>query len=260
MFKSEEEIYFTVIAGGTVLLMLVSIVIIAVIKYQNRIYKHRKEQAQLHAKFSQTLLESQLEIQEQTFRHISAELHDNLGQVASLIKINLFTIDLNDAAKAKDKIDNTKELTRQLLTDIKSLSVSLSSDKIAKTGLCQALATEVERLNKTGQFIATFTEVGHLPIIDNDKATILYRMVQEILNNMVKHSRAKKISVVLSASEKYINLALSDDGIGFSISEKINSGGAGLTNLQNRAVLINATLYVQSAPGNGSKTTIELGI
>ena len=260
MFKSEEEIYLTVIAGGTVLLMLVSIVIIAVIKYQNRIYKHRKEQAQLHAKFSQTLLESQLEIQEQTFRHISAELHDNLGQVASLIKINLFTIDLNDAAKAKDKIDNTKELTRQLLTDIKSLSVSLSSDKIAKTGLSQALATEVERLNKTGQFIATFTEVGHLPIIDNDKATILYRMVQEILNNMVKHSRAKKISVVLSASEKYINLALSDDGIGFSISEKINSGGAGLTNLQNRAVLINATLYVQSAPGNGSKTTIELGI
>ena len=80
------------------------------------------------------------------------------------------------------------------------------------------------------------------------------------LGNLALMFPSNKISVVLSASEKYINLALSDDGIGFSISEKMNSGGAGLTNLQNRAVLINATLYVQSAPGNGSKTTIELGI
>ncbi len=260
MFKTDQEIYFTVIAGGAVMVMLVSIIIIAVIKYQNRIYKHRKEQAQLHAKFSQTLLESQLEIQEQTFRHISSELHDNLGQVASLIKINLFTIELNDIGKAKDKIENTKELTRQLLTDIKSLSVSLNSDRIAKTGLSVALATEVERLNKTGQFNATYTEVGHLPLLDNDKATILYRMVQEILNNMVKHSRAKKITVLLDASEKLIRLELADDGIGFSITEKINSGGAGLLNLQNRAALINAKLYVQSAPGNGSQTTIELPV
>ncbi len=260
MFKTDQEIYFTVIAGGAVMVMLVSIIIIAVIKYQNRIYKHRKEQAQLQAQFSQTLLESQLEIQEQTLRHISSELHDNLGQVASLIKINLFTIELNDADKAKDKIENTKELTRQLLSDIKSLSVSLSSDRIAKTGLSQALSTEVERLNKTGQFIAIFNQVGDLPILDNDKATILYRMVQEVLNNMVKHSRAKKITVLLNASEKLITLIISDDGIGFSISEKMNSGGAGLSNLQNRATLIKATLLMQSTPGNGSQTTIELPV
>ncbi len=260
MFKSDQEIYFTVIAGGAVMVMLVSIIIIAVIKYQNRIYKHRKEQAQLHAKFSQTLLESQLEIQEQTLRHISSELHDNLGQVASLIKINLFTIDVNEPDKANEKIENTKELTRQLLTDIKSLSVSLGSDRIAKAGLSQALETEVDRLNKTGQFVATFTEVGHLPILDNDKATILYRMAQEVLNNMVKHSRAKKITVLLNASEKFITLTISDNGIGFSISEKMNSGGAGLTNLQNRAALINAKLYMQSAPGEGSQTTIELPV
>ncbi|MEP7228648.1 MAG: sensor histidine kinase [Ginsengibacter sp.] len=260
MFKSDQEIYFTVIAGGAVMVMLVSIIIIAVIKYQNRIYKHRKEQAQLHAKFSQTLLESQLEIQEQTLRHISTELHDNLGQVASLIKINLFTIDVTEPDKANEKIENTKELTRQLLTDIKSLSVSLSSDRIAKAGLSPAIETEVDRLNKTGQFVATFTEVGHLPILDNDKATILYRMAQEVLNNMVKHSRAKKITVLLNASEKFITLTISDNGIGFSISEKMNSGGAGLANLQNRAALINAKLHMQSAPGEGSQTTIELPV
>ena len=258
MFKTDHEIYFTVIAGGAVMVMLVSIIIIAVVKYQNRIYKHRKEQAQLHAKFSHTLLESQLEIQEQTFRHISSELHDNLGQIASLIKINLFTIELDEMDKAREKIENTKDLTRQLLSDIKSLSVSLSSDRIAKTGLSQALATEVDRLNKTGQFIASFTQGGNLTLLDNDKATILYRMVQEVLNNMVKHSRAKNISVSLNASEKLVILALKDDGVGFSISEKMNSGGAGLTNLQNRAALINALLYVQSSPGNGSQTTIEL--
>ena len=94
----------------------------------------------------------------------------------------------------------------------------------------------------------------------NDKATILYRMAQEVLNNMVKHSRAKKITVLLNASEKLITLVISDDGIGFSISEKMNSGGAGLSNLQNRAALIKATLLMQSTPGNGSQTTIELPV
>ncbi len=85
-------------------------------------------------------------------------------------------------------------------------------------------------------------------------------MVQEVLNNMIKHSRAKNINVLLNASERLISLTISDDGIGFSISEKINSGGAGLLNLQSRAALLKASLYVQSAPGSGSKTTIELPI
>lgn len=221
-------------------------------------YKRRKISKEREKHFSQILLQSQLEIQEQTLRQISRELHDNLGQVASLIKINLNTLQLNDALKAAEKIENTKELTRQLIGDIKSLSVSLSSERIAQIGLVKALQTEVDRLNKTEQFEAVLIQESKIPAIDKDKAIILYRMAQEALNNMVKHSGAQHINVFLNAYENLFILVLSDDGVGFNINEKLNSGGAGLANLQLRADLINAQLTIQSTPGNGTRISIEL--
>jgi signal transduction histidine kinase len=222
--------------GFVIALVLLGLFILLLsILYSQKQTKNKNERLKLQSQFSQTLLQSQLEIQEQTLRHISHELHDNLGQVASLIKINLNTLQLHDTAKATEKIEHTKELTRQLIGDLKSLSVSLGSERIAQTGLVKALQTEVERLNRTEQFEAVFLQEGKMPVVNNDKAIILYRMAQEALNNTVKHSGAKHINILLNTRENLFTLAIHDDGVGFNVNEKLNSGGAGLTNLQNRA-------------------------
>jgi signal transduction histidine kinase len=244
-----EKLYYIIIIA-TFVFFLLTFFIIYVGVYQNR------------RKFflKQEFLKAQMEIKEQTLQHIGRELHDNLGHIASIIKINLHTLtkDLDNAAKALDKIEATKDLTRQLIGDLKSLSVSLGADRIAQSGLAKALETEVDRLNKTGQFTATITQEGNLPAIEKGKVVILFRMAQEILNNMVKHSGARHITVRLNASENSFILAFSDDGVGFDIDKKKNSGGAGLLNLQHRAKLINAQLTMQSSPGNGSRVIIEL--
>lgn len=258
MFNTPEEIFYSVIAGVLLMIFIGLIFILSIVRYQNRLHKHQQEKLKLQEDFSTTLLQSQLEIQEQTFQHISRELHDNLGQVASLIKINLTTLKLDDAAKASEKIEDTKELTRQLIGDIKSLSVSMNSDRITQSGLAKALEMEVGRLNKTGLFNAYYKQTGIVPVIKNDTTMILYRMVQEILNNMVKHSEAKSICVNLTVSESLFILALSDDGKGFNMDEQLKSGGSGLQNLQKRAALINAKLYMQSSPGNGTSVSVEL--
>jgi signal transduction histidine kinase len=240
----------------TLIVLLIAVVFIFIlVTYSN---KRKKKYLFEKLEFNDTLLKSQIEIQEQTLQHISRELHDNLGQVASLIKINLTTLKLHEHEKAVEKIEDTKELTRQLIADIKALSVSLGSDRLAQTGLAKAIETEVERLNKTGEFIATYQLYGSMPDIDPDKALILYRMAQEVLNNMVKHSQAKHINILLHVNENVFILAFSDDGIGFNAEEKINASGAGLRNLQSRALLINAQLHIESLPGNG--TTITIGL
>ncbi|MGL6269108.1 MAG: sensor histidine kinase, partial [Chitinophagaceae bacterium] len=226
--------------------------------YQKRKKILVKESETLKLEFEKQLMQSRLEIQEQTLRHISHELHDNLGQVASLIKINLNTLSLNDAEKATAKIEHTKEITRQLITDIKALSVSLGADRIAQTGLVKALQTEVERLNKTDAFLASFSQHGSIPELNQDKSVILYRMAQEILNNMVKHSGALHIDISLQGSENLFILELNDDGAGFDVTVKKQSGGAGLRNLETRAKLINAQLIMESIPGKGTRVRIEL--
>jgi two-component system NarL family sensor kinase len=247
-----------VLAITLLLLLITSFVILFLFFYQKRYYQHKKEKEELQSQFAQTLLQSQIEIQEQTLQHIGRELHDNLGQIASLIKINLNTLQLSDMEKAVDKIENTKDLTRQLITDIKSLSVSLGSDRITQTGLAKGIEIEMDRLNKTGQFTATYQLLGPMPAIDNDKAIILYRMTQEVLNNIVKHSKAKQIDISLHSTDKLFILACKDDGVGFNVDEKRTASGAGLRNLKSRAQLIDARLNIQSTPGIGSLVTIEL--
>ena len=113
MFDKKEEIYYAVIITSVFVFVLIGIIIYALLLYLKRKRNHLVDKAV----FKQTLLSSQLEIREQTLRYIGKELHDNLGQVASLIKINLNTLQLTDLQKAADKIENTKDLTRQLIAD-----------------------------------------------------------------------------------------------------------------------------------------------
>lgn len=242
------------------LLVMAAFLVLFAIEYIRKKNRHKLERADLQKQFSQTLLQSQLEIKEQTLSHISRELHDNLGQVASLIKINLNTLPTPEPEKAAEKLENTKALMRELIADIKRLSLNLNGDRILRLGLAGALAADVELLNKSEQFEARFHTSGSMPAIDNDKMIILYRMAQEVLNNIVKHSAAKQITVSLTAQENLVILALSDDGKGFSPEAQQQNAGSGLQNLQHRARLINAQLAIQSSPGKGSQITIELPV
>ena len=117
--------------------------------------------------------------------------------MASLIKIYLNTIKFEDQLKARQKVEDAKALLRQLINDLKLLSVSLNSDRVAQLGIVKGLETEIERLKKTDQLEVTFIQKDQPPEMDNDTTIILYRMAQEIINNMMKHSKAKRIGIVL---------------------------------------------------------------
>src|SRR5688572_890805 len=127
-----------IIAFVIAFLLLGLFIILLSILYSRKQVRNRKEKERAQEQFRQMLLQSRLEIREQTLQYLSRELHDNLGQIASLIKINLHTIKVSDPEKAIQKIENTKELTIQLITDIKLLSVSLGADRITQGGLAKA--------------------------------------------------------------------------------------------------------------------------
>jgi len=258
MSKEFEDIVILILIVSLLFVIFSITIIISIYRYNKKQQKHAQEKIHLQSQFSHALLQSQLEIKEQTLQHLGYELHDNLGQVASLIKINLNTLHLDDAERAAQKIEDTKELVRQLITDLKSLSISLNSDRVAQQGLEKSLENEKERLTKTGQFIVTLEKQGSIPVLDANTTTILYRMAQEIINNIVKHSGAKHIRILLTAAEKLLTLVFIDDGVGFDQQEKIKSGGSGLMNLQSRAKLINAQLFIQSTSEKGTTVSIEM--
>lgn len=259
MQKFESDLVFIFTASFFFLILIFFVVLILVVRYR----KKRRENEEMRAVFSEQLLSSKVEIQEQTLQYISRELHDNIGQIASLVKLNLNTISLSDSEKAAKKIANTKELMSQLLIDLKLLSTSLNTDKIAKIGIIKAIQIEVEKMNKIGLFLVSLEVDNNLPIIDSEREIIIFRMVQEVLNNTMKHSEAANIKVYLNYGNKIFDIIISDDGKGFDVAKKMADSedmGNGLTNLENRARVINGNYKIESTVGKGTINTISIPI
>lgn len=262
MSPESYQIVIGIVVIIIVLLIAVAFIFILV-TYANKKKKlFLKEKQILQSQYQQSLLQSQLEIQEQTFNHISKEIHDNLGIVASVIKINLNTIQLNNPAQSQEKINETKELVKQLILDLKLLTLNLSSDRITQLGLLQLLYADVDRINKSGVFNLILNANGNPYRMEPDKEIILYRMSQEILNNAIKYSGANNVAISLYFHEKNFILTVQDDGIGFNAAELLKTGlqkgHNGLHNLQKRSALINAQLTVTSTPGKGTNISIDL--
>ncbi len=257
--KLNTDQLFILVSLFFFLLLVFLIVITLAIRYRKR----KRENEDLKIAFAQTLLKSRLEIQEQTLQHISREIHDNLGQVASLIKINLNTLQPENVSDTNRKIENTRELVRQLITDLKHLSTTLNTDKITKKGLVKALEFESERLKKTGLFNSVFTQHDNIPVIEADKTIILYRMSQEIINNSIKHADARNINMDLYYKGNIFTLVIADDGIGFDVNARINDNidsGNGLGNLISRAKIINAEIKFLKREDKGTEVKIIMSI
>lgn len=235
-----------------VLLFAVAIILLV------RIYKKSKtklilEKELMSSRFEQTLLNAKLEIQEQTFSHISSEIHDNVLQILGLARLNLNRMEEDGDVQKIVLID--KQMG-EAIADLRNLSHSLSTDVIRNTGWIKAAQRLLADLEKTGTCKVSFSAEENLPVLENEKHIILFRMIQEIINNIIKHAKAGHIKFTAGKTPGQIIVAIEDDGKGFQI-EKV-AKGAGLQNLETRSAMIGAKMKIQSAPGSGTCVTIAV--
>jgi two-component system NarL family sensor kinase len=213
------------------------------------------EQERLTENFREELLRTQLEIQEQTFKTISQEIHDNIGQVLSLAKMNLATSDIEQEHKSSEKVYMAKDLVSKAIQDLRDLSRTLNTETIVSMGLLKAIETELQLIQKTASIETAINVEGTVNRLEPQKELILFRIVQEALHNVIKHSNARQVTVNAVYSNQYLYLKISDDGHGFNISEE--TAGSGLRNMQSRAKLIGAEWSISS---NGQGTLINISI
>ena len=126
--------------------MIIPFIIIMGFQYKQKQIKHIREKEKIQSQFQQTLLQSQLEIQEQTLHNISQEIHDNIGQVLSLTKLNIQTIDIYQPEKALIKINDSRELLTNAIRDLRNLARSMNTAYISEMGLLRSIGYEVEMI------------------------------------------------------------------------------------------------------------------
>jgi two-component system NarL family sensor kinase len=264
MPQKEYEI-ITGIIVVVFILLLAGIFIIALVSFNNqRKKRHIDEKLTMQSNFQQELLRTQLEIQEQTLKNISQEIHDNIGQVLSLAKFNLGTIDISQTDKLQQKIDDSKNLVGKVIQDLRDMAKSLDTDYVVQMGLARSIEYEMEMIAKTEAFDTSFEINGNVYKFDQQKELIVFRIVQETLNNIIKHSNASRIKVDLNYGLSNFRISVNDNGQGFSANQsqeqERSTGGLGIKNMRNRASLIGAEFNILSKGGEGTLVEISLPI
>jgi signal transduction histidine kinase len=257
-----QNISLTIAITTLFLLLVGAIAARYIFLFQERKFRNREEIAALRETFSQTLLQSKLEIQEQTLDHISKELHANVGHLASLIQIGLEELSMKTSGTLRESALETRGLAGQLLAELKAVNASLNTDHIMHIGLEHALKNELQRIGKAKNYIIAFARNGQEYPLSPEHEIILYRLCQEALNNIVLYSQAKHVSITLNYLESVFRLEIKDDGVGFDPDEALKrsaeKSSTGLLNMKKRASLINGTIVIDSSPGKGTKVVIEI--
>ncbi|MBB3054569.1 sensor histidine kinase [Mucilaginibacter gotjawali] len=210
--------------------------------------------------FQNTLIQTQLEVQEQTMQTIGADLHDNIGQLLSLTSLTLNSIELDNEAKARQKINDSIDLTLRSIKEMRLLGHLLQGDQLVALGLPEAIRQEVSWMERSGRYEIVYVPGEELPAAGNpDKDLIIFRIVQEIFNNIIKHAAATQISIALDHFDGKLNLSMIDNGVGFNTdSLPAGKAGIGLQNIRKRAAIIGGEAVITSNPGEGSRVTVSI--
>jgi two-component system, NarL family, sensor kinase len=250
-----QQSFNNLLPGVLILFSYLMLILFFVITLGMRYRKKKKEKDLLESEYKNQLLKTQIEIQSQTLQTISQEIHDNVGQVLSLVKLNLSTL----KPEEEKKLQHTKQLVSKAINDLRDLSRSLYGNKIAELGLADAIDNELKILQNSGQFKTSFSILGEPFKLEPQKEMVVYRMLQESLNNAIKHSKAQNLNVVLKYDAGMFRLTIADDGVGFNTHHVPAAQlGMGLKSMQSRAALIGAQFFIESSKNNGTSISIEL--
>jgi signal transduction histidine kinase len=251
--RANEEVIFTIIVVIIILVFLAIVFLVALARHNQRRNKLLFENQKIKKDFEQTLLNTQLEIQEQTLMHISREIHDNIGQVLSLARLQLHSLSTNGQ---EDDIEYTDNLLEKAITDLRALSHSLNTNSIKDEGFSASIIKVLRQFENTGKFKTSFIDETNFSVSD-DHGIILFRIIQEVLSNVVKHADATEIIIRIEKMGDRTTINIIDNGKGFDLENlKSAESGIGIRNITDRAMIIGAKLSLISQQNIG--TTVRI--
>lgn len=234
----------------TVVLMMVSLYGIF-IKKKSALLLDQQRQIAL---YDQELAIAQVEIKEQTLNYIGQELHDDLGQKLSVARLMTNKISSPSNADEKEIAMEINSLLGECIQDIRNLSKVFITKQVEYFGFVESLEREVFRIKRLNLLEVDY-EINNPDLdINSDHALILFRIVQECITNVIKHSKSKKIELKVVETPNNIRIFVNDNGVGFE--SNIKNDGSGLQNMKSRANIINAEFHIDSVLNKGTKIKI----
>jgi len=257
MLKAPTEFIIIFIIVSVILVLVLAVFIsIIIYKYQQKQNIYFKEIEELKILHENSLLQAQLEIQEQTIQNISKEIHDNIGQKLSLAKLHLNTLIYQGRESKNNVLDESVAIIGDVITELTDISRSMNNEILLNNGLLKALEYEGKILEQSGKFSFTLSVKGSPVFLEASIELILFRIAQEAIANILKHAMASRIEININYGQEKLSMCVSDNGNGFN--GQSSSSGTGLLNMKKRAQSLKGMLAVESQPGKGTCIKVEI--
>lgn len=252
------EIVLIYIVGTLGMIVLAGAILFFFITYQKRLLKKELEINKMKAEQQDEILRNTILAQEKERKRIAQDLHDEVGAMLSVVKLNISRFEKKaENPSVKGIASETKTYLDDVITQVRRISRALMPPSLEKLGLDYAIEDLVNWVNKTGQIDITYRKSGSPFRFDNDKELVVFRIFQELLNNALKHARASSISVKARYGANTLAVSVSDNGVGFE-PEQMTKTGLGLRNLDSRIQILNARIKLKSKPGKGTTAILAV--
>lgn len=243
------------------LAVLSLLIILLAMSYYNRLkLKQRAILQQEIMKQQDIATKLVIEAEEKERKRIGSDLHDGVGQLMSAVKMNLSAIEDRLVFKTnedKDAFEKSVALVDEGCKEVRTVSHAIMPNALLRSGLSNAVKEFIEKLDNRVLKI-NLHSVGLNERLDTNVETVLYRVIQECINNVIKHSGANSLDISLIKDTDGISATIEDNGKGFHVSEKQNADGIGLKNMQARITYLKGNIDIDSAPGKGTLVAIHV--
>ncbi len=269
MFNTENQ-YILIIIGTCLLLLMGTVLIVFVAYYQKqqlkKDFQQQKEIQELKNQMQRQLLESALEVQEVERVRIAKDLHDEVGAMLSVTKMsfNQLLRKIDNAEDLATMGKQTRELLEQSISQVRRISKELVPSTLEEFGLISSVDEFIQKVHLASATAFVFSHEG-IDVkqrFDRKIELTIYRLIQELVNNALKHAEASEITLRLTAQTNKIIFTFTDNGKGFNFEAVRNDkkSGLGLRNMASRLNVLNGLIDIKSVLGKGTETTIEIPI
>jgi len=203
-----------------------------------------------------------IEAEENERKRIAGDLHDGVGQMMSAARMNLSALSHSLGFASEDQRKNFQRITSlvdESCNEVRLVSHNMMPNALVKSGLAAAIKEFLDRIDNNAIKISVYTE-GLDQRVNTNIETVLYRVIQECVNNVMKHASASMLDIALLKDDKKISVTIEDNGKGFNVAVAENTGGIGLRNIQTRIEFLKGTVEWDSSPGKGTLVAIHVPV
>lgn len=260
MFSEKYQIWGLVLL--IILLITIGAVISIILTLNQKKFHFNKKLSKVESDFHENMLITRIEIQEQTFNQISREIHDHIGQRLTLARLYVNELAPKIDGPELEILYESSSMIEEAIRDLKSLSRSLTANIIQTEGLIPALQLEINRVKKITQ-TAIELQIIHdekIPFMHEEKELIIYRIIQESLQNIIRHADASHVLISFIFKNNLLELTIQDNGKGFNqddFQRNRSSISSGLSNLKKRAEMLNGEFNINSSLGTGTTLSFK---